>query len=110
MKTATLPQFLTEAQIAEASRLFDACDQTSTAVDQIQARVIEPNLPAINAKLGQKNDARYLAYAVVHVLLQVGKAHVETNEVRHIVKRCAFVVDNETGEICGSLAPCTRHP
>lgn len=68
-KTATLPEFLTEEQIAEADRLFEALGHR--AVAEICARVIEPNLAAINAKLGQENDPRYLAYAVVHVLSQV---------------------------------------
>ena len=40
------------------------------AVAKIQAQVIEPNMAAINAKLGQENDARYLAYAVVYALSQ----------------------------------------
>jgi hypothetical protein len=66
LKTVTLPQFLTEEQIAEAVRLYEA--HGTGAVPKILARVIEPNMDAINAKLGQENDARYLAYAVVHVL------------------------------------------
>jgi len=66
VKTTTLLDFLTEAQIADALDLYDK--HGDRAVEQIQQRVIEPNLPAINAKIGQENDARYLAYAVVHVL------------------------------------------
>ena len=66
-----MPQFLTAAQIAEAVRLFETQTKGADAVvDQIQAHVIEPNMAAINAKLGQENDARYLAYAVVYVLSQ----------------------------------------
>ena len=68
MKTVTLPQFLTEAQITQAAKLY--AKYGMEAVAKIQARVIEPNLAAINAKLGQENDARYLAYAVVRVLAQ----------------------------------------
>ncbi len=68
MKTMALPQFLTEAQIAEAIRLFET--HGDRAVDQIRTRVIEPNMTAINAKLGQENDSRYLAYAIVYVLMQ----------------------------------------
>jgi len=71
VKTMTLPQFLTEAQIAEAVRLFEAQAEGIDAVEQILERVIEPNMAAINAKLGQQNDPRYLAYAVVYVLNQV---------------------------------------
>lgn len=68
-KTTVLPEFLTEKQIADAVRLYEADGIDAAA--QILARVIEPNLPAINAKLGQENDPRYLAYAVVHVLSQL---------------------------------------
>ena len=63
----TLPQFLTEAQIAKAAKLYKAHGHWDS-VAQIQAQVIEPNMAAINAKLGQENDARYLAYAVVYAL------------------------------------------
>lgn len=68
MKTMTLPQFLTDGQIAQAVKLYKA--HGMDAVAKIQAQVIEPNMAAINAKLGQDNDARYLAYAVVHVCSQ----------------------------------------
>ena len=73
MKTMTLPQFLTDGQIAEAFRLYKICVSEaidfSDAVAKIQAEVIEPNMAAINGKLGQENDARYLAYAVVYLSL-----------------------------------------
>ena len=71
-KTVTLPQFLTEAQIREAVRLYQT--HGTNAVAQIQARVIEPNMAAINEKLGQENHARYLAYMVLHVLTQAVRA------------------------------------
>ena len=68
VKTVGLADFLTEAQIVEAVRLFQI--HGDRAADQIRARVIEPNMKTINEKLGQENDPRYLAYAVVHVLTQ----------------------------------------
>ena len=68
MKAATLPDFLTDEQIAQAVKLYEA--HGMNAVGKIQAQVIEPNMAAINAKLGQENDARYLAYAVVHACSQ----------------------------------------
>lgn len=68
MKTMTLPQFLTEAQIVQAVKLYEA--HGMEAVAKIQTQVIEPNMAAINTKLGQENDARYLAYAVVHACSQ----------------------------------------
>ena len=68
-KSFTLPDFLTEAQIARAAEIYEAHGMDATAA--IRAQVIEPNMPAINAKLGQENDACYLAYAVVYVLSQL---------------------------------------
>ncbi len=68
MKTVTLPQFLTEEQIDQAIRLYRF--HGDDAVEPIRTIVIEPNMAEINAKLGQENDARYLAYATVYVLSQ----------------------------------------
>jgi hypothetical protein len=72
MKTFTLPQFLTEAQIVEATLLYEISGIDAT--EQILERVIEPNMAAINEKLGQENDPRYLAYAVVYVLSQAARS------------------------------------
>ena len=72
MKTMTLPQFLTEAQIAHAVKLYEA--HGMDAVGKIRSEVIEPNMVAINEKLGQENDATYLAYAIVHVCSQADEA------------------------------------
>lgn len=68
-KSVTLPDFLTDEQIAHAVKLYEA--HGMDAVGKIRTEVIEPNMAAINAKLGQANDARYLAYAVVHACSQV---------------------------------------
>ena len=70
MKTMTLGQFLTDAQIADALKLYETYG-TWDSVPKIEAEVIEPNLTAINKKLGHTNDPRYLAYAVVYVFLQI---------------------------------------
>jgi hypothetical protein len=67
-KTVTLPQFLTDGQIAEAAALCATHGMDAAA--KIQTQVIEPNMAAINEKLGQENDARYLAYAVTYLLSQ----------------------------------------
>jgi hypothetical protein len=73
VKTVTLPDFLTEEQIAEAVQLYEAEAEGIDATEQILTRVIEPNMAAINKKLGQENDARYLAYAVVYALSQAAR-------------------------------------
>lgn len=75
MKTVTLPQFLTEAQIAQAIALYE--EHGMDAADEIRVQVIAPNMAEIDAKLGQENDARYLAYAVVHVLSQAAQREAE---------------------------------
>lgn len=67
-KTVTLPDFLTEQQIAKAVALYKR--HGMEAKSKIQTQLIEPNMAAINEKLGQKNDASYLAYMVVHTLWQ----------------------------------------
>ena len=72
VKAVTLPEFLTEGQIRKASQLYAALGMDAT--DLIEEQVIEPNLATINKKLGQENDPRYLAYAVVYVLTQLKKA------------------------------------
>jgi hypothetical protein len=72
VKTVTLPQFLTEAQITEVLRLY--AFHGDDAVEAIQTQVIEPNMATIDAKLGQENDPRYLAYVVVHVLATAAAA------------------------------------
>jgi hypothetical protein len=65
-----LTDFLTEAQIAKAHKLYDTYGQWDS-VARIEAQVIAPNLATINEKLGQENNARYLAYACVYVFSQL---------------------------------------
>ena len=69
MKTFTLGQFLTDAQITEALKLYETYGHWDSVV-KIESAVIEPNMTEINKKLGHTNDARYLAYAVVYVFMQ----------------------------------------
>lgn len=68
-KSITLTDILTPDQITLAAQLYKALGHWDS-VTEIQAQLIEPNMAAINAKLGQENDPRYLAYAVVYVLSQ----------------------------------------
>lgn len=70
-KSVTLPDILADVQISHALRLYKA--HGVDAVAKIQAEVVEPNMTAINAKLGQENSSRYLAYAVVHVFFEAEK-------------------------------------
>ena len=77
MKTMTLQDFLTDEQINAAIKLYEAHGMDATS--PICKQIIEPNMEAINAKLGQENDACYLAYAVVYVFLQSQQIREEGN-------------------------------
>lgn len=63
-RNTTLSDFLSDDEIAKCAELKD-----TTAVRE---QIIEPNLERINKALGQENDARYLAYAVEHVMRSGG--------------------------------------
>lgn len=69
-RTVKIADFLTKDQAAKAIALYEAHGHWD-AVDEIRTQVIVPNLSTIDAKLGQRNDARYLAYAVVYALSQI---------------------------------------
>ena len=61
-RTVVLSEFLTPQEIARCVELTNA--------RAIRDEVIAPNLERINKKLGQTNDAMYLAYAVEYVITQ----------------------------------------
>jgi hypothetical protein len=67
-KTITITDFLTDAEIQQAQKRYRAMAGTGRFAATFAADVIRPNLPRINAALGQENDAMYLAYAVEYVL------------------------------------------
>lgn len=61
-KMVNIGDFLTDAQVQECIKLKTA--------NMICVRVILPNIKEINEKLGQENNAMYLAYAVEYALTQ----------------------------------------
>lgn len=65
-KQVAIKDFLTDKQIQQSIALFK--EHKDKCVTYIKQQVIAPNLAIINDKLGQKNDASYLAYAVYYVL------------------------------------------
>lgn len=71
MKQAKVGDFLTDEQIALVFQLWT--DKTSAADfrEKVLAQVIQPNMAEINRKLGQENDARYLMYALEHMLTRM---------------------------------------
>jgi len=67
-KPLTLPDFLSSDQIATCIALFQ--QHSGNSVRYIRQQVIEPNMTAIDLKIGQPNDATYLSYAVYYILCQ----------------------------------------
>ncbi len=67
-KTVTVKDFLTDKQIKRAMAMYQ--DGQGNFASRFATEVIEPNLKTINEKLGQENDARFLAYAVEYALMQ----------------------------------------
>lgn len=68
-KTTTLGSFLTDEQINQAIQIVKT---ESTPHKRLLEEVIKPNMEEIDRKIGQENDAGYIAYAVEHVLSQAG--------------------------------------
>ena len=72
MRTMTLPDFLTEEQIKQAHELYKSAP-AGTFAARCAKEIIEPNMTEINRRLGQENDARYLAYACEAVFSRMSK-------------------------------------
>jgi hypothetical protein len=70
VKTCKLGDYLTDAQIERCIALYPS-------TDAIRREVIEPNMTEINRKLGQENDAQYLAYMVTYAIEQAGRELLE---------------------------------
>jgi hypothetical protein len=70
-KTISAHDFLTDTQIGEAMALWKKHRATPRAFNTaVVAKVILPNMDEINRKLGQENDARYLAYALEYIFMK----------------------------------------
>lgn len=69
-RNVTLADFLTGTQIALA---LDIWRRNLTPAQEIADEVIKPNIGAINVKLGQENDPKFLAYACEHVFNETMK-------------------------------------
>lgn len=70
-KSITLPDFLTDTQIEAAQALYKKFKNTGRFATECAKQIIEPNMAEINRKLGQENDAKYLAYACEFVFNQM---------------------------------------
>ncbi len=69
-RTMVITDFLTQDQINEAIKIYETAEP-GTFARTLAEKIIEPNLAEINRKLGQENDARYLAYACEYVFNQM---------------------------------------
>ena len=70
-KTVALTNFLTAQQIKEAEALYK---DPFTFHKNVVEQVLVPNMPEINRKLGQENDASYLAYAMEFIFMKANAA------------------------------------
>lgn len=67
-KTVAIGDFLTREQSELVVKLWGECKSGRLFRAAVVEKVIVPNLAEINRKLGQENDARFLAYAVEYAL------------------------------------------
>lgn len=70
MKTTTVDQILTPAEIERTQDLYATLANTGKFAATIDAEIIAPNIERINKALGQENDSRFLAYAIEYALMQ----------------------------------------
>ena len=86
MKQISISDFLTVSEVVAAIRIYCEAPE-GTFARKCADEIITPVLPRINEKLGQENDALYLAYAVEYVLLKSGvikkMKQMEQYERRH---------------------------
>jgi hypothetical protein len=65
----TVADFLTQDEQERAIKLHNEASPGSFA-RRCADEIITPVLPRINKKLGQENDAKYLAYVVEYAIVQ----------------------------------------
>ena len=73
MKSITIDQLLTPAELERAMVLYRQLAHMGRFAATLDAEIITPNIERMNKVLGQENNPRYLAYAVEFVLSQVIK-------------------------------------
>jgi len=69
-KTMSMGDFLTDEQINDCVRLCDETDGTERH-DALRDEILAPNMDEINRRLGQENDADYLAYMIEYAVITV---------------------------------------
>lgn len=72
VQTTSLDQFLTSEQLEHCCAIWVECAGNDILfVGRVEVEVMLPNMAEINRKIGQENNARYLAYATYYVFSQV---------------------------------------
>lgn len=72
MKSITIGDILTNAEIERAMELYRQYNGTGTFARRVAEEVIRPNMERINRNLGQENDPVFLAYAVEYIFGRAG--------------------------------------
>ncbi len=67
MKTFSIPDVFTEAEIQHAQNIFTSFPDHLIA-GEIEKKVVQPAIIRIEKKLGQAMDSMYVAYAFYYVL------------------------------------------
>ena len=70
-KTVALADFLSPQQIKAAEKLYKDPD---TFHNNVVKQILVPNMSDINRKLGQENDAGFLAYAIEYIFMKANAA------------------------------------
>lgn len=71
-RTAAIGDFVTKDMFEQIKKICSEEKRDGKRVTRITREVMRPNMDEINRKLGQVNEPRYLAYAVLHALNQCG--------------------------------------
>lgn len=70
MKSYTIGELFTGSEIDRAMQLYKKRTTQREFIDEVTRSIVEPALERINLRTGQKNDARYLAYALEYAIIK----------------------------------------
>lgn len=80
-RVVRLPDFFSDAQIAAIVTIYDeSLSKLNEFHGRVVSEIIEPNLEAIQVKVGQEVDPDWLAYACEYVMGETGKTSSDDGE------------------------------
>jgi hypothetical protein len=79
MKMISIGDIFTEQELTQGAEIMASQGDTLSVAQRIDEEVVSPILARIDEKTGQKNHARYWAYALIHVITEYA-AHMEKSE------------------------------